>query len=264
MEQQDSPLRAIILDNDETTGSYMIIYTILTGLSKCADVTEEAIRIILQRLATWMITHNVFRPGIRAVLRTILELKKHKAIDVVIMYTNQMGHYTFTTKDDIKTSISVPLCISYMMSWLCDSNLIFDKILMRSESAKRDANGRHPKSFSRILDLYPTRPRDIRHMIFVDDFADPNFIHAHDIPKHGLCEESWHHIDPYFRRLSYAELMNCLETCFEDTFVLQDHTLVEEMVSYYYKYAPLRSSAPNANPFLNLCSQLIRRFPLPV
>jgi hypothetical protein len=264
MEQEEPPLRAIILDNDETTGSYIIIYTILLGLSKCIDVTEQAIIIILRRLANWMIIHNVFRPGLRVLLRTLHELKNHNAIDAVIMYTNQTGYYRFTTLDDVDTYVSVPMCISYMMGYLCDRKIIFDNILMRDKTILRDKNGRHSKSFSRILDLYPTKPRDIRQMIFVDDQADPNFIRAHDISKDKQHEESWCAIEPYFRRLSYHELMDCFKTCFEDTFALQDHAIIEVMMSYYYKYAPIRSSAPNAKPFLNLCSQLIRRFPLPI
>jgi hypothetical protein len=68
-----------------------------------------------------------------------------------------------------------------MMNYLVDAT-VFDCMLSRPPNA--DNSKWIMKSFSRILDLYPLRPKDIRQMVFIDDMAFPNFIDAKDI----LCQ----------------------------------------------------------------------------
>jgi hypothetical protein len=258
----EAPLRAVILDNDETTGSYMIIYSIITGITTVsAPISLENYHLILQRLAHWMVTHNVFRPGIRALLRTIFTLKKAKALDAVVMYTNQTGEIIIQLEENIYRT-SVPNIISYMLEFLNDSSILFDCILTRDESVKRLPNGWYPKNFSRILDFYPNRPRDIRQMVFVDDMSLPEYIHAHDIPDTHKTEESWYFIPPYYRYLSQKEVYECVFHCLEGIVDFEKNPDIFKKIFTYYQdhYHKHPSSTPNAKHFLELSEHLIRKF----
>ena len=261
----DEPLRAIILDNDETTGSYILVYSILIGVTMTNTLTRNDFCLILQRLARWMIIHNVFRPGLRTLLDTISTLRKGNAIDAIIMYTNQTGEMEFLLENK-KYNISVPQSIAYMIDFLTDCKPFFDSILMRVEGTKPDPNGWFPKTFSRILNLYPNKPKDIRQIVFVDDLSTPEYIHAYDIPNTHKSLESWYPIRPYYRYLSDHEIRECIRTCFEDIIDLQNHPYFFKDILDYYRayYHNLPSSSPNAKHFIALSEYLIKRFPIPI
>ena len=72
---QQPPLRAIIIDNDETTGSYTILFAMICALRQIPNIEMSRVATILQRLGTWMIRHRVFRPGLRMFVQTLLQLK---------------------------------------------------------------------------------------------------------------------------------------------------------------------------------------------
>jgi hypothetical protein len=221
--------------------------------------------LILQRLAKWMIIHNVFRPGLRVLLHTISTLKKTRAIDAVIMYTNQAGEFKLQMDNETYTT-TVPQTLVYMMEVLNDFKQLFDCILMRTEDVIPHPNGWFPKTFSRILDHYPQKPKDIRQMVFVDDLSAPKYILADDIPDALKSEESWYPITPYFRNLSKNELRDCMRTCFKGIQSLEKQSYIAIIVLSYYEehYRKYPSSAPNAKPFLALSEYLIRRFRQPI
>jgi hypothetical protein len=218
--------------------------------------------LILQRLAKWMIIHNVFRPGLRTLLYTISTLKQTKAIDSVIMYTNQAGEFKLQLENETYTT-TVPQALVYMMEVLNNFTQLFDFVLMRTEDVKPHPNGWFPKTFSRILNYYPQKPKDIRGMIFVDDLSTPEYIHAHDIPDALKSEESWYPITPYFRNLSKNEIRDCIRTCFKGIPNLEKQPSISIIILTYYEeyYRKFPSSAPNAKPFLALSEYLMRRYP---
>lgn len=259
------PLRAVILDNDETTGSYMIIYSIINEIALIKTISVYNYHLILQRLAQWMVTHNLFRPGIRTLLRTIRTLKKAKALDAVVMYTNQTGEINLTLQKK-PYNTSIPYIIAHMLEFLNDSSILFDCILTRDKKVKRMPNGWYPKKFSRILDLYPERPRDIRQMVFVDDMSTPEYIHAQDILETHKTEDSWYCITPYYRNLSSHEVHECVHHCFEGIVDFKKYPdIFKNIFSYYQEYYHKQpSSAPNAKHFFELSDHLIRKFPVPV
>ena len=262
----EEALRAIILDNDQTTGSYTLVYSILIGLKTTNNITQENYKIIFKRLAAWMIKHNVFRPGIKSILETIAYLKKENAVDAVIIYTNQINENIHMKLKEGNRITSLPRTISYMMQYLNDDKPLFDYILTRPLDANILSNGWCPKKFSRVLDLYPNKPKDIRKIVFIDDMGTPEYICAHDIPETHKSKEAWYPISPYYRHLSTREIIICVWTCFEGIYDLKNNKILLDVIldCYEERHDNQPSSVPIAVDFLTLSDHLIQRFPLPV
>ncbi len=259
---QKPPLRAVILDNDETTGSYAILFAIIHTLHQIPNIKMSTVATILQRLGTWMIRNHVFRPGLRMLLQTILQLKLENKIDIVIMYTNQKdGHppdsYIEEESDFLPVLWSVPLCIAYMFCYLMGDNVV-NMILSRPANHIKLTNGVIIKHWYRILEQFPDRPRDIRSMIFIDDLACPAYISSVGISKHATDPSCWHRVEPYTRVLSDREIYDCLQICFKDIFKTED--LYDNVYAHYINYMPRTTSTPNTRPMLNASDALQAKF----
>jgi hypothetical protein len=232
-------LRAIVLDNDETTGSYMIVFSFLNALQKDrSHFKYSELAELFKKLAFWMFKNNVFRPGIRRLLSKIKTLKKTNSIDAVIMYTNQINGNVEISYEDEEGSfhdfINMPAkTIAYMMECLVGEN-VFDDIITRSPDQICEEDGIYPKSFRRILDLYPNYANDITNIIFIDDYACPRFIRADDIEK--VHHDSWYCISPYMRRLSEVDIRNCIEYCYSDP--------IDREFMFYKVYKHYRHNMP--------------------
>jgi hypothetical protein len=260
-----SPLRALILDNDETTGSYMIVFAFIYAISFNMNLKHEYVANIFKRLAFWMFKNNVFRPGIRSLLKKILLLKKYNYLDAVIIYTNQQDSsnsynykdYSLEYPDFIKSPAKT---IAYMMECLINEKL-FDHILTRDPSQEPTSGGVFTKTFDRILQLYPNYPRDITNIVFVDDLASPDFIRANGIDK--IHEDSWYCISPYIRNLKQYEIRDCILFCFQDS---RDH---ENIFKRVYNYLNIKRKSPqtfyetNENDFTHLSNFLELKFIFP-
>jgi hypothetical protein len=253
------PLRAVILDNDETTGSYGILFSILAVLQQIPSVNIEYTSIILQKLAQWMVTRNVFRPGLKNLLQTCIGLKKQNRIDAIVMYTNQLEQtppQELLHNNNISHILwSPPRCIAYMMNYLVDDT-VYDCMLSRPQNA--DCSKYIPKSFSRVLDLYPLRPKDIRQMIFIDDMAFPAYIDAKDIQPHLRDASAWQSVEPYHRRLTEKEFVDCITYCFGSQDPADGFT--SAVWDVYQKYIPEKSSIANGSPFMILGELLQKKF----
>lgn len=253
------PLRAVILDNDETTGSYGILFAIVAVLQEIPSLDMGFVCGILQKLARWMIAKNVFRPGLKNLLQTCVGLKKQNLIDVIVMYTNQLEEtlpQEIIYKDNIALILwSIPRCITYMMNHLVDAN-IFDCILTRPPNA--DNTKWIMKSFSRVLNMYPLRPNDIRQMVFIDDMAFPLYIDAKDVPPHYREATSWQPVEAYHRRLSAKEFVDCMTYVFGEADPSDGFT--NAVWDIYQIYIPEKNSTPNASPFILLEEHLQKKF----
>lgn len=255
------PLRAVILDNDETTGSYTLVFAFLITLECFRDVSNEYLTKLFTRLAKWMYVHHCFRPGLRPLLEVIHTLRKTNKIDAVIMYTNQTE--TTPPSSAPKTEYppflySPPQTIAFMLSTLVNEPL-FDHILARPVPT---GDSMHLyKNFNRVLALYPERPKDIRDMIFVDDLARPDFVLANSIESQRKDPSCWHAVDPYIRNLNEEEVRHCLQYCFQDAKTVD--MLFPPIMMHCMAIQDARkeqTSLPNAMPFINLCSVLQQKY----
>ena len=252
-----TPLRAIVLDNDETTGSYLLLFAFINAVQRDGDLTYAYLASLFRTLALWMVRHTVFRPGIRALLQKIRDLKSEKSIDAVIMYTNQTegnlpisylderGEYPDFLNSPAKT-------IAYMLECLLQEKL-FDHILTRPRQQLPEKGGFYPKRFERILNLYPEYPKDISRCVFIDDYACPQFIKAEGIEI--IHSDSWYCIAPYVRILSEDEIYDCVNTCFQDKMYREQ--MFHRIRLYYKKHkSEARQTYPCEKSIHELCDFL--------
>jgi len=228
-----APLRAVILDNDETTGSYLILQSIIKSVQHLGNnIDPSFFGYILENLALWMLKESIFRPGLIEFLRTLVKLKKEDKIDVIIMYTNQ-----YESNTTLITSL--PRCIEYMFMFLVPG-FVFDKIITRPENPVT-INNVYPKQFKRVLDLYPERPLDITNMLFFDDLAVPLYIRADGIEI--ISEKSWVLVEPYSCILYKENIKDCINFCLDEMADIK--TFTDSVIKYYSKNI---RNIPASNP----------------
>ena len=240
------PLRCVVLDNDETTGSYRIVLAFLIGLEKVPDLTLDIFLKILERLARFMVKHRLFRPGIEILLETLDTLRKKGRLDAIVMYTNQKEGVI--NRHNIPLLHSPPQAIAYMLTYIMDFH-IFDNILTRTTDKV------YIKSFQRILDCFPDHPKDIRKIVFIDDHSTPNFISANGIPENHVKATSWYPISPYSRILASNDFGDCLDYCFRNFTIPED--IYDFITTYYYTNELETESAKDDNELIRLAEYLI-------
>ncbi len=249
---KEPPLKAVVLDNDETTGSYGILFAIIIVFGQDPLITNVRFKHLLKNLAIWMLTTGLFRPGIQNLLYTITSLRKRGLIDKIIMYTNQTENSYSDNYID-----SAPKCIAYMMNCI-SKHTVFDAILAKDAYSPMAAQYTS-KSFRRILDLYPNKPNDIREIVFVDDMASPLHIQSHMIEPHLQSADCWYSITPYYKHLDKQDVHKCLK------FILFTNVLadmyIDQLWEAYQRYVPRgETSDPTTIPILYLCDMLERKF----
>lgn len=250
----EQALRAIVLDNDETTGSYGLLFAIIAVLQTKTDITNTILKLYLKRLSIWMLTHGLFRPGIRNLLYTARTLRNRGLVDVIIMYTNQ----TENSYSDFLID-SVPKCIAYMFNYLSRQS-VFNAILAKDGCAP-DARLYSTKSFERILALFPNKPKDIREIIFIDDLASPRHIQATTIEPQNMSPDCWYAIAPYYRMVDKDEVKECIFHMFNSNSLLLDTYLEPIWNMYATRYLPKEVySLDSAVPMLTACDMLVAKF----
>ena len=235
------PLRAVVLDNDETTGSYGLVFSVLTHIRRASITDENAVRTIYKRLAAVLVKRKLFRPYLGPLLHALTFLRDEGALDSVIMYTNQTEEVPFNPYNAFwKIMYNVPYSISYLMYEAYKTNA-FDDILSRPPYLHGIYHAACPKSFSRIFNLDSDRPRDTTHILFVDDNACPQFITAP--PKTVVDPESYYRISAYVRVLTDEELDEALKEIFEGFSLVDKEALYAAIKKQYRKYSPLENIA---------------------
>ena len=102
------PLKAIVLDNDEATGSYSMLFDLWETLQKTSLGEALSFHQILDYLTENIEVYNIFRPGLFKFLDTAFELRSERALEAIIMYTHQNAEYTWK-------EWSIPALLSKLM-----------------------------------------------------------------------------------------------------------------------------------------------------
>lgn len=210
-------LRAVVLDNDETTGFYPIVFGMLSVLEDHPKLKKDDIALVLERLAEWMLEHKYFRPGIVEFLKTLIELRQEGSLDAIIMYTNQLNcrppNVDSSTDLYIPELWSPPHAIAYMMGWLV-KDMVFDHILTRPLDLKPIPGAvYYPKQFKRIFDLYPDRLVNTKHILFFDDLATPEILRTDGIAKIAVYDYSRVLVPPYRHAYTDEDIQDCAQFC---------------------------------------------------
>jgi hypothetical protein len=221
-----SPLRAIILDNDEASGSYLILFDLWETLMDTSLGSVLTFKQILDFLIKKADAYNIFRPGLIEFLVTCVELRDTDRIDAIIMYTHQNAEFTWR-------HWSVPALLATLMGHLVAARHpmkrnLFDYVLtLPPEGFQKEINGWVVKKFDRVLNMYPWKPRDIREIVFIDDNASPKYIEADSIDSDKKHASSWYKVSPYriaYSAIIYRQFIN--ELCEEYSITLSEEDSV--------------------------------------
>ncbi len=174
--------KILILDNDETTGSYYILFSLydLFALSHFGSRLDS--HKTLEILVRCCEDFGIFRPGLRGFLKQILDMKNKGLIDKICLYTNQLDvrdvyHYPhWKTNDGIV--MSVPLMISKMFCLMVNDTHFIDKLYTRPIGDDLKQVNKYPvKDLCRVFkDLYPNDTVNLSKTLFVDDLHHKKYI----------------------------------------------------------------------------------------
>lgn len=173
--------RVLILDNDETTGSYYILFSLydLLALSHFGDKLDS--QKTLESLCRSCEEFGVFRPGLRTFLKEIEGMKQEGLVEKLCLYTNQLDvrdvyhHPHWKTKDGI--TWSVPLMISKMFNIMAENDKFVDELYTRPVGKLKQVNNYPVKDLARVFsDLYPKETVNLERTMFVDDLHHRKYI----------------------------------------------------------------------------------------
>jgi hypothetical protein len=205
--------RILILDNDETTGSYYLLFYLYDFLAKSSLNgklnTSKTFRVLLKEFDKL----KVFRPGLRTFLKSMNTLKQSGKIDKICIYTNQLdvrgipGYKVLTTSDGIEWS--VPDILRVLFNMIAKDSGFIDAVYTRP--ATYNVQEEYPtKDFVRVFrDLYPSMDVNLSRTMFVDDRFHRKYII--DSSRSGTDENSRIPIEPYRVTLpsnSFSEVLN--------------------------------------------------------
>ncbi len=178
----------VIMDNDETTGSYYILFSLydLLALSHFGQRLDwrKTMEIILRECEEL----GVFRPGLRAFLQNIADMKKQGVVEKVCLYTNQLDVRDVYHHPHWKTSNgmawSVPEMIRVMFEMMVDyddmNNTDFrfiDRLYTRPVQVNKEIDNYPVKDLARVYkDLYPHERVNLSRTIFIDDMYHKKYI----------------------------------------------------------------------------------------
>ena len=175
--------RIVVIDNDETTGSYGPLFHLLDLLSHHEPGVHEAgirLRDLVPVLGLFCLEGQLFRPGLRELLVALRALRDKGRLDAVVMYTYQSEAALRSHEalyDAVGQFISVPILIDYMFGWLVSSGKkvepFFDKRIVREthmRALNRADGDLGSKKLSVVFDELQRKPSaNLRGVVFMDD-----------------------------------------------------------------------------------------------
>jgi hypothetical protein len=169
------PLRAVILDNDETTGFYPTLEWMMRWMAERRLGLKDATRALRAHLEET----NSFRPGLPQFLRYVHGLRQTGKIDAIIMYTNMIPGTKVAGK------------VNAEMLALVFEDIVgapfFDTLIIRKGTLRPE------KYMDYVLKEYNADPRDMSKIVFFDD--RPNYIITRSTPRppyiYGIKEYTW-------------------------------------------------------------------------
>jgi hypothetical protein len=169
------PLRAVILDNDETTGFYPTLEWMMRWMAARRLTLAEAVPTLRAHLEET----NSFRPGLPQFLKYVHGLRRSGKIDAIIMYTNMVP------------GVKVAGHVNAEMLALVMADIVgapfFDTLIIRNGTLRPE------KYMDFVLKEYDADPADMSKIVFFDD--RPNAIIVEPTPRppciYGIPQYTW-------------------------------------------------------------------------
>ncbi len=172
--------RVVILDNDETTGSYWVMFSII-HIFRDYQIGGMHLQDIIPALADFAIQAHIFRPGLVKLLKTLYKLRGKGLLDAIVMYTYQTtqlgrkddwGEYYNSTGQQVHMPRIIDYCFGYLTTGTVQpfSNLILTREDHRAGLGLKESDSLGPKSVELVfkkLNILPTN--DLRGLVFIDD-----------------------------------------------------------------------------------------------
>jgi hypothetical protein len=171
-------------------------------------------------------------------LEKAVQFREAGRLDGIIMYTHQNADFTWL-------DWSIPAFLSILMGHIVFQKrgyrklrqTLFNHVLTFPPKEYRVSlpGGWTQKSFDRVLNLYPWKPKDIRHMIFVDDNATPKMVEADSIAADKKTLDSWERVRAYRLDYSGEDFKKCIEefqTFIHEQYYIEipdDSAIIEEI-----------------------------------
>ena len=197
------PPRILILDNDETTGSYNLLFHLYDLFARASFGPKLDPALTMSILTRYARAAGMFRKGLQRLLAAVATMKADGRIDQVIMYTNQLdvrqirGARTWRTGD---VDWSVPQMIQIMLVYIADAPDLIDIILTRPLDHASLLSPYPVKDLARAFRAaYPDTAVNLSKTRFLDDLAVDHLMI--DSSQSNTDGESRIKLSPYRARL---------------------------------------------------------------
>ena len=224
-----SPLdpKIIILDNDETTGSYKLLFILYDFLIKshagCHVSIKQISEIIWDNNLIKNNTYfnkkyrgdNIFRPYLTLFLKKIVEMKRDNKLDYIVMLTNQHTGSAWT--DSSGKAYTISKIIADILSLVVGNDYSLWDIILTRDLTAPTIYGYNIKYLSRVfreLNL-PIQAWSYKYVWFIDDLAEEPFaqlwrdsdLRLNDLPKPSVSSKQvYQKVAPYRTQISLEDL----------------------------------------------------------
>lgn len=262
--------RILILDNDETTGSYYILFHLYDFFALSSVGKQLNRQKTISILTEFCKTTGIFRPGTTGFLKQMNTLKTGCYIDKVVVYTNQLD-----VRDVPRTPIwatsdgeeqSVPGILVQIFNLITDNPVFIDRLYTRPINV-RAVNNYPVKDFVRVFtDLYPNRQVNLINTRFLDDMSEKKYIV--DSSNSNTCKKSRISIPPYSISLpknTFSEIVNTILKENEIRLTSGDLTLLKSFESkWLHTNANLQNTNVDNPIMIKLSKKLTKLYKEPI
>jgi hypothetical protein len=226
--------RILILDNDETTGSYNLLFHLYDLFAIAEFGTKLDVPLTMTALTRSFKSLGVFRPGLTRLLLCASTLKCDERLDKVVMYTNQLDIRQIRDAPKWKCGgieWSVPMIIQVMLVYLGDNPKLIDAILTRPLETELRVGDYPVKDFVRAFrTLYPTGSINLSKTLFLDDLADHPFVI--DSSKSETDTNSRMKLNPYVKKLDPSSFWLTVRACLTINNITPSESDLELIMKY--------------------------------
>ncbi len=173
--------KIIILDNDETTGSYKLIFLLYEFLLKSKVGKYIDLGTVVHIIKHYYSQNNnapsMIRPHVGMFLNTLIQLRNQEKIDHIVMLTNQYTGVLWTDSTNNRWTISeIIAALLFLEAGGKESNELWSAIITRDLNAPV-VDGYNIKYLSRVFRALniPVEAWSYKNVWFIDDYASDRY-----------------------------------------------------------------------------------------
>lgn len=157
--------RIVILDNDQTTGDYKALFAWFEWMLKSNLAPHITLKSLIRPFMDICEYSYILRPGLRAFIKRLVELKDNNDLDYVVVYTNQSEEEPLVLGKD-RVPITIPRLLEGIYNSLAGDQLI-DLLLVRPHEYDKSSSF-IPKQLMRVYSELGIEPYADETLFFDD------------------------------------------------------------------------------------------------